>query len=107
MIFFKKSIKICDIRVALKKILSEQSPFYLSLWDSLTLHQKNVLRAIANFGGYKIFSQEFISASGIGPNSTLQTTVSLLIKKELIEKNNKTYEITDVFFKEWIIQQTF
>jgi len=50
-----KKIKIDDLRAALKKILSEQSPFYLSLWDSLTLHQKNALRAIANFSGHKIF----------------------------------------------------
>lgn len=98
----KKKIRISDVEIALGKILSEETPFYLSLWDSLTLHQRNVLRAIANFGGEKIFSQEFITANDIGPSSTLQTSVTLLIKKEIIEKNNGVYEITDVFFKEWI-----
>jgi len=34
--------------------------------------------------------------------SILQTSVSLLIKKGILTKNNDTYEITDVFFKEWI-----
>lgn len=103
----KKKIRICDVEVALRKILSEQTPFYLSLWDSLTLHQRNVLRAIATFGGGRIFSQGYIATSGIGPSSTLQTSVALLIKKEIIEKNNGIYEITDVFFKEWIKRETF
>ena len=103
----KKKINISDIRIALGKIVSEETPFYLSLWDNLTLHQRDVLRAIANFGGEKIFSQEFIAATGIGPGSTLQTSITLLIKKEIIEKNNGIYEITDVFFKEWIKRKTF
>ena len=79
----------------------------MSLWDSLTLHQRNVLRAVANFGGEKIFSHEFIDASNIGPGSTLQTSVALLTKKEIVEKNSGIYEITDVFFKEWIKKETF
>lgn len=103
----KRKIRIPDVGIALGKILSEETPFYLSLWGNLTLHQRNVLRAIANFGGEKIFSQEFIAVSGIGPSSTLQTSIALLIKKEIIEKNNGVYEITDVFFKEWIKREAF
>jgi hypothetical protein len=103
----KKKIRIYDVGITLGKILSEETPFYLSLWDSLTLHQRNVLRAIANFGGEKIFSQGFIVASDTGPGSTLQTSIALLIKKEIIEKNNGVYEITDVFFKEWIKREVF
>ena len=103
----KKKINALNVETALKTILSEQTPFYLSLWDSLTLHQRNVLQAVANFGGEKIFSHEFIDASNIGPGSTLQTSVALLTKKEIVEKNNGIYEITDVFFKEWIKKETF
>lgn len=105
--FTERKINISDVRMALGKILSEQTPFYLSIWDSLTLHQKNALRAIANFGGEKIFSQEFMAINNIGPSSTLQTSVKLLIKKEIIEKNNGIYEISDIFFKEWIKKETF
>jgi len=103
----KKIIGIGNVEVALRNLISEQNPFYLSLWDSLTLHQRNVLRAIANFGGEKIFSQEFAEATGIISGSTLQTCVELLIRKGIIEKNNAIYEITDVFFKEWIKRETF
>ena len=103
----KKKINISDVETALGKILSEETPLYLSLWDSLTLHQRNILEAIANFGGEKIFSHEFVNASGIKPGSTLQTSVKLLIKKGIIEKNNGIYEISDVLFKEWVKKETF
>ena len=103
----KKKINISDVRIGIGEILSEETPFYLSLWDNLTLHQRNVLRAIANFGGKRVFSHEFISSTGIEPGSTLQTSIRLLIKKKIIEKNNGIYEITDVFFKEWIKKETF
>jgi AAA+ ATPase superfamily predicted ATPase len=103
----KKKINILDVETGLRKILSEETPFYLSLWDSLTLHQRNSLQAIANFGGEKIFSHQFVATSGIRPSSTLQTSVALLIKKGIIDKNNGIYEIADVFFKEWIKKETF
>jgi len=101
----KKKVKISDVEEALRQIVLEQTPFYLSLWDSLTINQRNALSAIATFGGEKIFSQEFVAASGIGPISSLQTSISLLLKKDIIAKNNGIYEVTDVFFKEWIKQE--
>ena len=103
----KKKLRIDDVGIALGKILSEETPFYLSLWDNLTLFQRNVLQAIANFGGEKIFSKEFMAETGIASGSTLQTSITLLIKKEIIEKNNGIYQISDVFFKEWIKRETF
>ena len=101
----KKKVKISDVEEALRQIVLEQTPFYLSLWDSLTINKRNALSAIATFGGEKIFSQEFVAASGIGPISSLQTSISLLLKKDIIAKNNGIYEVTDVFFKEWIKQE--
>jgi len=55
-----------------------------------------------NIEGKGIFSQDFASATGIKPYSTLQTSVSLLIKKGILAESNDIYEITGVFFKEWI-----
>ncbi len=98
----RKEISITDVKSCLKKIVNEQSPYYITLWDNFTVNQRDVLSAIVNIGGKGIFSQDFASASGIKPYSTLQTSVSLLIKKGILAKSNDIYEITDVFFKEWI-----
>lgn len=98
----RKKVDIADVKTCLEKIVSEQTPYYISLWDNLTINQRNILAAIVNIGGERIFSQDFAAASGIRPNSTLQTSVSLLVKKDILAKSNDTYEITDVFFREWI-----
>lgn len=102
----EKRVEKRDVAEALKRILLEQNPYYLSLWDSLTLPQRNVLRAIVNFRNEKIFSQEFIKENNLGPISTIQTSINLLIKKGILDKNNGNYTILDVFFKEWIKRET-
>ena len=102
----KKKIHVEDVEAGLLKILNEEEPFFTKIWDNLTLHQRNVLQAIAVSGGKKIFSENYIAKTDIGPASSLQTSVKLLIKKEIIDKTDNTYYINDVFFKEWIKKMT-
>jgi AAA+ ATPase superfamily predicted ATPase len=102
----EKEIGIADVEIGLDNILTEETPFFANMWEELPLHQRNVLQAIAVFGGEKIFSKEYIAENNIGPGSTLQTSIKLLLKKEIIDKINKAYGINDVFFKEWIKRKT-
>jgi len=86
----------------LNQILAEESPLYIALWDSLSLHQRRTLQAIVSRGGKKVFSHSFIEENNLGAYSSLQTSIKLLIKKGILDKENDTYVFTDVFFKEWI-----
>ncbi|MEA2033854.1 MAG: ATP-binding protein [Euryarchaeota archaeon] len=91
-----------DITPAMNKILEGQSAVYVTIWNTLPRHQKRMLVAIASSGGANIFSSDFISDNALGAVSSVQTSVNLLMKKEMIDKENDTYYITDVFFKKWI-----
>lgn len=91
-----------DINRVLSIILDEQTPFFIQQWDSLSLNQRAAIKAIADHGGISVFSQEFLVASGIGSLPTLQTSLKLLVKKGVVEKQNGGYAIGDVFFREWI-----
>lgn len=97
-----KEIKIGDIELSLNKILAQETPIYIGIWDSLSLHQRRVLQSIACYGGKKVFSQSFILSNDLGALSSVQTSIRLLMKKGILDKENDTYVITDVFFKEWI-----
>ena len=97
-----KKIKQEDIETALEKILAHQTPIYYSLWDHLPLHQRRLLQAIACSGGKKIYSQDFVSANKLGALSSVQTSLNLLMKKDLVDKEGEIHFIMDVFFKEWI-----
>lgn len=100
--FDVKKIRTNDIEPTLNLILTENTPFYLSIWDGLSMHQRRLLHSIANLGGDHIFSQEFIASGDLGSSSTIQTSLRLLIKKQVLDKENDIYFVTDVFFKEWI-----
>jgi len=69
------------------------------------LHQRRVLQAIAHYGGKGIFLHDFVRANDLGAVSTVQTSVRLLVKKQLLDKENDAYWITDIFFKEWIYRK--
>lgn len=68
-------------------------------------HQKRLLTAIASWGGENIQSSEFIRRGGLSAASSVQTSKGLLIKRDLIDRENGHYFITDLFFKEWILRR--
>jgi len=97
-----RKISINDLEPTLVCLLSENTPVYISLWDGLSLHQRRVLVAIATHGGSSLFSQDFIRENNLGNSSSIQTSLRLLMKRQVLDKEENTYFITDVFFKEWI-----
>ena len=101
----KKNIRKNDVNLALQDIIKRQSPFYISLWENLTSRQRNTLRAVARLGGEQIYSKEFARAGGVGSIASLQTSIQLLQKKNILNRTNKRYEFEDVFFREWILTE--
>ena len=99
----KRRVSVEDIGFSMNKILDGQSSVYVTLWNTLPLHQRRVLIAIASSGGENVFSRDFIRDNNLGAVSSVQTSINLLMKKEMIDKgDNNRYYITDVFFKKWI-----
>lgn len=98
----KRQVGLGDVERALVKILDESQAVFIPIWDRLTLHQRQALHAIANYGGRTLFSKKFVSEHHLGALSSLQTSLRLLTKREILDKENGNYIFTDVFFKEWI-----
>jgi len=84
------------------EIVTSQSPIFLTIWDSLSLSQRRVLQAIASSGGENIFSHEFMRGYHLGPIGSVQTSIKMLLKKGILEKENKTLNFSDIWFKEWV-----
>lgn len=97
-----KVIRSEYLEPTLIRILNENAPVYISIWDSLTLHQRRVLQAIARNGGQNILSQEFILENNLGNSSSVQTSIRLLMKRQILDRESGIYFLTDVFFREWI-----
>ena len=98
----KKKITAQDVDETIADILSNQTPVYLTIWDSLPLSQRHLLKAIAISGGKNIFSHGFLTEYKLGPTPSVQTSINLLLSHGFLEKENGNFTLSDVFFKGWL-----
>jgi len=97
-----KDVKKVDIDAVMTDIINEQSANYISVWDGLSMHQRLFLKAIIRSPERSIFSKEFVSENELGTPGSIQKSISLLTKKNIIDTEDKDIRFNDVFFKEWI-----
>jgi hypothetical protein len=91
------------IRAAVKVLLNRESYAYTTLWESLTRPQKRFLKGIAaEAAGVKVFGGEFVSRHRLSSASNAQRAVEALLAKDVIDRDNGSFLITDRFFRLWI-----
>jgi AAA+ ATPase superfamily predicted ATPase len=91
-----------DLVVASDRIIKNQSELYLRIWDSLSIHQKELLIALINSGGESIFSKAYREKNKLPGASTVNKCISVLIEKGIVEKNKDIYEVPDMFLAKWL-----
>lgn len=100
--FSKKGVTPKDIEIARDKCISAQSYAYSTIWDGLAGKQKDLILALALNPEANIYSQEFLTKHELGAPATVQTAVKALEKKGLLDRQNGSYFISDIFLVEWI-----
>lgn len=91
-----------DIGRAIAIILDQDAPYFSTAWDRLSLHQRQVLQAVARAGGRNVFASDFLTVHRLGSHSSVQTSLRQLLKEQILLKVNGEYRIADSFFREWI-----
>ena len=96
------------IKAAVKVLLNRESYAYTTLWESLTVPQKRFLKGLAcEAAGVKVFAGDFISRYGLNSASNAQRASEALLAKDVIDRENGSFLITDRFFRQWIrLEQT-
>lgn len=103
--FSKKAVPTItskEIKLAKDKCISAQSYAYSTIWDGLAGKQKDLVLALALNPESNIYSQEFLTKHELGAPATVQTAVRALEKKGLLDRQNGSYSVSDVFFTEWV-----
>lgn len=91
------------LQTAVKLLLDRESYAYTTLWESLAPSQKRFLKGLAlEAVGVKVFAGEFVSRHGLGSASNAQRAVQALLAKDIIDRDNGSFLITDRFFRLWI-----
>jgi hypothetical protein len=91
-----------DIGEALATILDQDTPYFSAAWERLSLHQRRLVQAIARSGGRNVFASDFLATHRLGSHSSVQTSLRLLLKEQVLFKANGEYRIADPFFREWV-----
>jgi uncharacterized protein len=91
------------VKDALHLLLQRESYAYATLWESLARNQRKFLKGIAGeVAPVKPFAGEFVRRSGLGSASNAQRAVDSLLERDVIDRENGSFLITDRFFRLWV-----
>ena len=99
--FFKR-VSLMDISGALKEIVNLREDMFYHAFGALSAHQKGLIISIAREGGAQVFKGDFIYQNGLVSVPSVQTSITALIKKNFIHKENGAYIITNILLREWL-----
>jgi uncharacterized protein len=93
------------IDAALRILLERESFAYTTLWDALLKNQRRFLVGLAlEPSGVQVFSAGFTGRYGLRSASNAQRAVEALLQKDIIDREEKSFIITDRFLRLWIRQ---
>jgi hypothetical protein len=91
------------ISAATQLLLKRENYAYTTLWESLAINQRKFLKGLANEAGkVQPFGAEFIGKYSLGSASNVQRVVDSLLEKDVIDRDNGSFLISDRFFRLWV-----
>jgi AAA+ ATPase superfamily predicted ATPase len=98
-----KRIAIAGVQQAMRNLIFAYAPVFAEIWDTLTLYQQKLLKAIAHSGGAGLASVRHIRRYELRSSSAVARGLKLLQQKGIVEKENAHYIFTDIFFEKWVM----
>ena len=91
------------IKEAIALLLERESYAYSTLWESLALNQRKLLKGMAGeVDPVKPFAGHFVQRAGLATPSNAQRAINALLERDVIDRDNGSLVITDRFFRLWI-----
>ena len=91
-----------DFADACQDIIDQNTPLFEKQTESLTNYQLNFLRAILDGVHQEFTTREVLQKYSLGSSANVSTIKRALIKKELIDVENKQTVISDPLLKIWL-----
>jgi hypothetical protein len=91
----------------LVRLVQQENPAYMQLWQSLTKAQKKALKAVIERGGHELLGRPTLEASGLAASSMQRALEALDARGVIREEEEATrirYRLEDPFLAAWIAQ---
>lgn len=96
------STKLSTREILNRYIEEKTSEFQVQL-QLISRNQKDLLESIARDGGVdRPTANDFVQRHHLSSTSTIGQNIQSLLDKDLIELENKTYRVSDVFLEKWL-----
>jgi hypothetical protein len=102
-----KAVRLEHLHATLGRLLAEQDTVFEAIWQRLTLPQRAVLRAVVLEDGSGILSADTRLRHRLGSTSTIQTSLNLLMKQDLVHKEGSQFVVVDSLLREWVARTTY
>lgn len=93
------------LETAIEDMLNQNSQLFLQQIENLTAYQMNFLKAVAKGVHTDFTSKEVLTNFDLGSKSNVTGIVTVLTKKELIEKTSQGIVLTDPVFQLWFTKE--
>ncbi len=93
-----------DFERAIERIIESQREFYAHIWDGLSPHQRRMFRALAREETNSPYASGFIERNRLKSSSHTERSLGALLEKQLVEREEGTYRVADLFLREWVVR---
>ena len=101
-----RTVGLDDLHQTLKRLLGEHEAIFEGTWQRLTLAQRATLRAAVLEEGRELLSGDVRSRYRLGGASTVQASLSALVREDILAREGAHYAVVDSLLREWVARHT-
>jgi len=101
-----RTVGLDDLHQTLKRLLGEHEAIFEATWQRLTLAQRAALRAAVLEEGRELLSGDVRSRYRLGGASTVQASLSALVREDILAREGTHYTVVDSLLREWVARHT-
>ncbi|MDO5570178.1 MAG: ATP-binding protein [Bacteroidales bacterium] len=103
----KKEATEQDFAGAYQDLIDQNSPLFEKQTENLSAYQMNFLRALVDGVNSEFTSAEILQKYQLGSSANVSIVKRALVKKEIIETENKKVQLADPVMKLWLKQEFY
>ena len=90
------------IGMAFDRMMGNQEDYFRAMWESVSFTQQQTLLALAR-EDKGIYSKAYLDRHKLNTASGIQRSVSVLMKKGILDKTGEAYAFEDPVFRRWLL----
>jgi hypothetical protein len=99
-----RAASVEQVEAALQDVLRSEDSHFTSVWETLSGHQRSLLKALAVESGHPL-STDYRRRHGLTSTSTVQRSMQALLRDELVGRDGGRAWIAEPFLAEWLQQR--